>query len=122
MVQRGRDRLAVADVDGTDVVASIAEATRRLAVDLLRPGGCAVMIGLATTSTSLRFDEVIRRGLTVRGMYAYSDADYDEALRWLLDGRAGLGELEPVQPLDAGPDAFAELSSGPSDRVKSFLA
>jgi (R,R)-butanediol dehydrogenase / meso-butanediol dehydrogenase / diacetyl reductase len=99
-----------------------AEATRRLAVDLLRSGGCAVMIGLATTSTSLRFDEVIRRGLTVRGMYAYSDADYDEALRWLLDGRAGLGELEPVQPLDAGPGAFAELAAGPSERLKVFLA
>jgi threonine dehydrogenase-like Zn-dependent dehydrogenase len=98
------------------------ESTRRLAVDLLRPGGCAVFIGLATESTTLRFDEVIRGGLTVRGSYAYSDADYDEALQWLLDGRAGLGELEPVQPLDAGPDAFAELSAGPSERLKVFLA
>jgi threonine dehydrogenase-like Zn-dependent dehydrogenase len=113
------------DVPGeVDVVfdAVGAEGTRRLAVDLVRPGGCVVMIGLATTSTSLRFDEVIRRGLTVRGMYAYSDADYDEALQWLLDGRAGLGELEPVQPLDAGPDAFAELSAGATERVKIFLA
>jgi len=99
-----------------------AESTRRLAVDLLRPGGCAVMIGLATESTQLRLDEVIRRGLTVRGSYAYSDADYDEALVWLLDGRAGLGELEAVQPLDAGPDAFAELAAGPSERLKVFLA
>ena len=99
-----------------------AESTRRLAIDLLRPGGCAVFIGLATDSTALRFHEVIRGGLTVRGSYAYSDADYDEALRWLLDGRAGLGELEPVMPLDAGPEAFAELSSGPSERLKVFLA
>ena len=98
------------------------EGTRRLAIDLLRPGGCAVMIGLASESTSIRFDEVIRGGLTVRGAYAYSDADYDEALAWLLDGRAGLGELEPVQPLDAGPDAFAELAAGPSERLKVFLA
>jgi (R,R)-butanediol dehydrogenase / meso-butanediol dehydrogenase / diacetyl reductase len=98
------------------------EGTRRLAIDLLRPGGCAVMIGLATQSTPIRFDEVIRGGLTVRGAYAYSDADYDEALAWLLDGRAGLGELEPVQPLDAGPDAFAELAAGPSERLKVFLA
>ena len=98
------------------------EGTRRLAVDLLRPGGCAVMIGLATESTTIRFHEVIRGGLTVRGAYAYSDADYDEALRWLLDGRAGLGELEPVQALDSGPGAFAELAAGPSERLKVFLA
>ena len=109
---------------GLDVVfdAVGAESTRRLAVDLLRPGGCAVMIGLASETTPLRMDVVIRRGLTVRGSYAYSDADYDEALAWLLDGRAGLGELEPVQPLDAGPDAFAELAAGPSERLKVFLA
>jgi len=34
----------------------------------------------------------------------------------------GLGELEAVQPLDAGPDAFAELAAGPSERLKVFLA
>ena len=30
--------------------------------------------------------------------------------------------VEPVQPLDAGPDAFAELAAGPSERLKVFLA
>ena len=109
---------------GLDVVfdAVGSEDTRRLALDALRPGGCAVLIGLAADATSLAFHDVIRRGLTIRGAYAYTDADYDEALALLLDGRAGLGELEPVQPLDAGPDAFAELASGPSGRLKVFLA
>ena len=40
----------------------------------------------------------------------------------LVDGRAGLGELEGVQPLEAGPEAFAELSARPSPRLKVFLA
>jgi 2-desacetyl-2-hydroxyethyl bacteriochlorophyllide A dehydrogenase len=97
-------------------------ATRRLAVSLLRPGGCAVLIGLAADPTPIDFHAVIRRGLTLRGAYAYTDADYDAALALLLDGRAGLGELEPVLPLDAGPDAFAELAAGPSPRLKVFLA
>jgi threonine dehydrogenase-like Zn-dependent dehydrogenase len=98
------------------------EATHRLALDLLRPGGCAVMIGLATDEYPVSFLGLIRRGLTVRGSYAYTDADYDKALAWLLDGRAGLGELEAVHPLDTGPDAFAELAAGPSSRLKVFLA
>jgi threonine dehydrogenase-like Zn-dependent dehydrogenase len=97
-------------------------ATRRLAVSLLRPGGCAVLIGLAADPTPIDFHPVIRRGLTLRGAYAYTDDDYDTALALLLDGRAGLGELEPVLPLDAGPDAFAELAAGPSSRLKVFLA
>lgn len=99
-----------------------AEATRRLAVELLRPGGCAVMVGLATDAAPIPFHAVVRRGLTVRGSYAYTPADYDEALRLLLAGRAGLGELEPVQPLTSGPRTFAELAAGPSPRLKVFLA
>ena len=110
--------------EGADIVfdAVGSESTRLLALDLLRPGGCVVMIGLAAESTTVHFHEMIRHGLTVRGAYAYSDVDYDEALRWLLDGRAGLGDLEPVQPLDTGPEAFAELAAGPSHRLKVFLA
>ncbi len=96
--------------------------TRRLALSLLRPGGCAVMIGLAADEHPIAFHDVIRRGLTIRGSYAYTDADYDAALTMLLEGRAGLGELEPVQPLEAGPDVFADLAAGPSARVKVFLA
>jgi (R,R)-butanediol dehydrogenase / meso-butanediol dehydrogenase / diacetyl reductase len=97
-------------------------ATRRLALDLLRPGGCAVAVGLATDTTPIDFHTVVRRGLTLRGSYAYTNADYDEALAWLLDGRAGLGDLEAVQPLAVGPEAFAELAAGPSPRLKVFLA
>jgi 2-desacetyl-2-hydroxyethyl bacteriochlorophyllide A dehydrogenase len=103
-----------------DAVGSVA--TRRLALDLLRPGGCAVMIGLHSDAAPVDFHPLVRRGLTVRGSYAYTDADYDAALQLLLEGRAGLGELEPVQPLEAGPDVFAELAAGPSARLKAFLA
>jgi (R,R)-butanediol dehydrogenase / meso-butanediol dehydrogenase / diacetyl reductase len=108
---------------GADVVFDAVgiTATRRLALDLLRPGGCAVMVGLHADSTPVDFHPLVRRGLTVRGSYAYTDDDYDDALQLLLDGRAGLGELEPVLPLDAGPGVFAELATGPSARLKVFL-
>ena len=116
-------RSAVGDA-GADLVfdAVGAEATRRLAVGLLRPGGCAVMIGLASDATPVGFHTIVRQGLTVRGSYAYTADDYDEALAWLLDRRAGLGELEAVQPLATGPEVFAELAVGPSPRLKVFLA
>jgi threonine dehydrogenase-like Zn-dependent dehydrogenase len=118
------DLRASAGPAGADLVFDAVglEATRRLAVDLLRPGGCAVMIGLASDEHPISFHGLVRGGLTVRGSYAYTDEDYDEALARLLDGRAGLGELEAVQPLDAGPAAFAELAGGPSARLKVFLA
>jgi threonine dehydrogenase-like Zn-dependent dehydrogenase len=113
-------RAAVAGVDISFDAVGLA-ATRRLALELLRPGGCAVMVGLAADATPLDFHPLVRRGLTVRGSYAYTDDDYDAALRLLLDGRAGLGELEPVRALEDGPGLFAELAAGPSPRLKVFL-
>jgi len=112
------------DEGGFDLVFDAAGTpdTRRLALRLLRPGGCAVLIGLHADEHPIGFHDVIRRGLTIRGSYAYADADYDAALAMLMDGRAGLGELEAAQPLEAGPDAFAELAAGPSSRLKVFLA
>jgi threonine dehydrogenase-like Zn-dependent dehydrogenase len=50
-------------------------------------------------------------------------ADFEQALAWLADGRASVGELPAVQPLDDGPDAFARLAEGPPPAtVKVFLA
>jgi (R,R)-butanediol dehydrogenase / meso-butanediol dehydrogenase / diacetyl reductase len=116
-------RAALEGGDGADLVFDAVglPVTRRLALDLLRPGGCAVMVGLAADATPVDFHALVRRGLTVRGSYAYTDDDYDAALRLLLEGSAGLGELEPVRPLDAGPDLFAELAAGPTARLKVFL-
>jgi threonine dehydrogenase-like Zn-dependent dehydrogenase len=120
----GALREELAPHGGADVVIDAvgAQVTRRLALDLLRPGGCAVAIGLADDTTPVEFRDLVRRGLTLRGSYAYTPADYDRALELLLDGSAGLGALEEVLPLDAGPAAFAELASGPSERLKVFLA
>jgi threonine dehydrogenase-like Zn-dependent dehydrogenase len=99
------------------------QATRRLALDLLRPGGQAVCVGLAADDTTLGFHGVVRGQLALQGSYAYTMADFERALDWLASGSASLGELAPVRPLDDGPDAFARLAGGPPPaEVKIFLA
>jgi threonine dehydrogenase-like Zn-dependent dehydrogenase len=109
---------------GADLVIDAvgAEATRRMALDLLRPGGRVVYIGLHDDDTSLGFHDVVRGQLDLQGSYAYTAEDYEQALEWLVDGRAGIGDLPPVLPLDKGPEAFADLVRGPSARIKVFLA
>lgn len=110
---------------GADLVIDAvgAEATRRMAVEeLLRPGGRVVYIGLHSDATTLGFHDIVRGQLDLQGSYAYTAEDYEQALEWLVDGRAGIGELPPVLPLEEGPDAFAELVRGPSARIKVFLA
>jgi len=109
---------------GADLVIDAvgAEATRRMALDLLRPGGRVVYIGLHDDGTTLGFHDVVRSQFDLQGSYAYTAEDYEQALEWLVDGRAGIGELPPVLPLEEGPGAFADLVRGPSARIKIFLA
>jgi (R,R)-butanediol dehydrogenase / meso-butanediol dehydrogenase / diacetyl reductase len=99
-----------------------AEATRRMALELLRPGGRVVYIGLHDDDTTLGFHDVVRSQLDLQGSYAYTAEDYEQALEWLVDGKAGIGELPLVLPLEEGPGAFAELVRGPSEQIKVFLA
>jgi threonine dehydrogenase-like Zn-dependent dehydrogenase len=112
---------ALADVDLV-LDAAGAQATRRLALELLRPGGTVVCIGLAADETPLGFHGIVRSQHRVQGSYAYTMDDYEQALDWLVAGRASLGELPAVRPLEDGPEAFARLAAGPGDEVKVFLA
>ena len=115
---------AAEDELGVDLVLDAvgARATRALAVELVRPAGRVVCIGLADDETTLGFHAVVRNQIAVYGSYAYTMADFERALQWLAGGRASLGELPPVLPLEAGPEAFARLVEGPPDQVKVFLA
>jgi 2-desacetyl-2-hydroxyethyl bacteriochlorophyllide A dehydrogenase len=100
-----------------------AQATRSLAVELVAPGARAVCIGLAADDTTLGFHHVIRSQLTLQGSYAYTMADFEQALEWLAAGRVSVGELSAVRPLEDGPEAFARLAAGPPPaEVKVFLA
>ena len=108
---------------GVDLVVDAvgSEGTRVVAIDLLSPAGTAVFIGMHADETPLPWRKVIRGNHTIRGVFAYSDADFKQALDWLADGRAGIGELNAVLPLEEGPAAFATLARGPTDDIKVFL-
>ena len=107
---------------GVDLVVDAAGAddTRRLAIEL-NPAGTAVFIGLHHDQTPLPWHTVIRGNHTVKGVFGYSDADFQQALDWLAEGRAGIGDLKAVLPLEEGPDAFATLAEGPTADIKVFL-
>ena len=109
---------------GVDLVIDAvgAEVTRRAAVELLRPGGRAVFIGLHDDGTGLGYHDVVRGQLDLQGSYAYTAEDFEQAFSWLVEGKAGIGELPPVLPLEDGPGAFADLVKGPPAQIKVFLA
>lgn len=98
------------------------ESTRRLAVDVVRPGGRVVLLGLHDDVTSLSGHDLVRREVLVTGSYAYTDADFNRALALLAGGRVGIGELPAIQPLESTPALFARLAEGPTPEVKLFVA
>jgi 2-desacetyl-2-hydroxyethyl bacteriochlorophyllide A dehydrogenase len=101
-----------------------AEATRRLGLQLLRPGGTMVCIGLANDDTTLGFHDVVRSQHRIQGSYAYTMPDFEQAHEWLVSGQANLGDdLTAVRPLEDGPEQFARLADGPPPpEFKVFLA
>ena len=101
-----------------------AERTRRLGLELLRPGGTMVCIGLADDATTLGFHDIIRSQQRIQGSYAYTMADFEQAYEWLVSGAASLGDdLPAVRPLQDGPEQFARLAEGPPPpEFKVFLA
>ena len=96
-------------------------ATRVLAIELLSPAGTAVFAGMHADETHVPWRKVIRGNHTLRGVFAYSDKDFQQALDWLAQGRAGIGALKAMLPLEEGPAAFATLAKGPTDDIKVFL-
>src|SRR4051812_48919658 len=100
-----------------------AQVTRALGLELLRPGGTMVCIGLANDETTLGFHGVVRNQHRIQGSYAYTMADYEQAHEWLVSGRASLGDdLTEVRPLEEGPEQFARLANGTPAEFRVFRA
>ena len=92
-----------------------AQATRALGLELLRPGGTMVCIGLADDDTTLGFHDVVRSQHRIQGSYAYTMPDFEQAHEWLVSGQASLGDdLTAVRPLEDGPEQFARLAGRPA--------
>jgi len=109
-----RDLDLVIDAAGTD-------ATRRLALELLGPAGTAIFVGMHSDETPIPWRRVVRGNHTIRGVFAYEDADFQHTIDLLAGGKAGIGDLKQVLPLEEGPAAFAELAKGPTADIKVFL-
>ena len=99
-----------------------ATVTRRAALDVVRPGGAVVLLGLHEEESALSFHRIVRDQVALQGSFAYSDADFAAALELLTSGKVSLGELPGTRPLEAGPEAFATLAAGPTAHLKTFLS
>lgn len=82
-------------------------ASRRLGQGLIAAGGTFVRLGLHEADAGLDALDVVAREIVIRGSYAYTDADFDTAVR--LASRPGI-DLESwvtALPLEAAAEVLA---------------
>jgi threonine dehydrogenase-like Zn-dependent dehydrogenase len=107
---------------GADLVIDAAgvEPSWTAALELARPGGTVAEIGLGQATGAVAVGDIVRRGLTLRGVYAYTDADFRAALGLLRDSPPPLDWAE-TRSLADGPGVLDELGRGEGP-VKAIFA
>ncbi|MHB1569475.1 MAG: zinc-dependent alcohol dehydrogenase, partial [Solirubrobacteraceae bacterium] len=96
------------------------EATWRAALELLRSGGEMVALGLGDAEGTFPMASLIRRGIRLRGQFAYSRAEFAAALETVDRLDVDFSWLS-IEPLAEGARAFAGLVEQPERHIKTLL-
>lgn len=108
---------------GPDVVFDAAgvPATLQQAVDLVKPGGHVMMVGVAFDPAPIRPSTWVTRRVTVRAAFAYSRHDYAATIDLLARGAIDIDPLiSDVVPASATRDAFERLLQ-PNSEIKILV-
>lgn len=93
-------------------------ATRRSALERIRPGGVALWLGLEEPDADVDVRAAIRSEKSIRTSFCYTDADFGAAVRIAATVDASWVEL---RALSEGAETFYELMSGRTDLTKIAL-
>jgi threonine dehydrogenase-like Zn-dependent dehydrogenase len=96
-------------------------ATRRECIEAVSWGGRVIFAGLHEEESMLQANYIIRSEITLQGSFAYTTADFEDALDWLADGRVRIDPWVHTAPLSQGGECFERLLSKPGPIVKILL-
>ena len=97
------------------------EATWRAGIAGVRAGGRVALVGLGQADGGMPAVDLVRRGVTVRGHYAYTRADFVRALELLAEEPPPLDWLTPL-PLEQGAEGFRRLVEEPHAVTKIVVS
>ena len=127
----GLDTVSIAEVAQTppaDSPACVFEcagtpAAAQLAVQMLRPLGRLLLVGLSLTPLDLPAPAIVIKELEIRGVIAYRRAQFQAAIDLLAAGAIPVGELiTEIVPLVEAEAAFQSLTARGSEKLKVLLA
>lgn len=94
-----------------------------LAVEVLRPLGRLLLVGLALSPLDLAAPPIVLKELSIRGVIAYRRAQFQAAIDMLAAGAIPVDDLiTEVVSLDQAEAAFQSLTARGNDKVKILLA
>jgi threonine dehydrogenase-like Zn-dependent dehydrogenase len=96
------------------------EATWKTAIAASRTGGRVALVGLGQAEGALPAADMVRRGITLRGHYAYTRADFEAALALLAASPPPLGWITVLSLAD-GAEGFRRLVHEPHAATKVVL-
>lgn len=96
------------------------EPTWRAAVAGVRPGGKVALVGLGQAEGSMPAGDLVRRGIAVRGHYAYTRRDFEDALALLAASPPPVDWLT-ILALAEGAEGFRRLVDTPAAATKVLL-
>lgn len=96
-------------------------ATLQQAVDVVKPGGSVMMVGVSFDSAPVRPSTWVTKRVTVRAAFAYSRSDYDATIAMLERGTIRTERIiSSIVPSSATAEMFERLLQ-PNDEVKVLI-
>ncbi|MCK4249759.1 MAG: alcohol dehydrogenase catalytic domain-containing protein [Candidatus Omnitrophica bacterium] len=97
------------------------EVTKKAAINVLRPGGHAVWIGLFDNEIKLDSYAITLYEKSIMGTYSALKEDFQEAVRLLADGRIKAGDWVKIYKLDDAVEAFHDMLEPKGNSIKAVI-
>ena len=94
---------------------------RQEALDLCRPGGTVVLLGMASEKSEVDFGASIRKERLVQMSFGYTAEDFRRSLDLLVAGEIDLTEWTVEMRLEEGQEAFEQMTDARGDTLKMIL-
>jgi L-iditol 2-dehydrogenase len=109
--------------NGLDLVldASGAGPARQAALNLCRPGGTVMLLGMGAEKSEVDFVTSIRKEHRIMMSFAYTPADFERSLALLTAGEIDLSPWTVELALERGQEAFERITTNPGDTLKMVL-
>ena len=97
------------------------EVSRQQAIDVVKPGGSIIHIGLTQPAGPFNFRKMTLQEVTVIGTYCYTNKDFEQTLRILANKEIGPLDWIEFRELRNGGKAFKQIHDGTCVAPKIIL-